>query len=116
MKQEAWASLCITNTDNSTYYRIRFNRLAGKLLDGTRYVVLSKTVDGNYLVISPIDHAENGSLTVTRDPYGFCWLHITSLVTGGNLPKRLFRKRYKVKRDKAGRIYVCLKEVVKGDD
>ena len=114
--REAWASLCVTNTDNYTYYRIRFNRLAGSLLDNVRWVVLSKTADGAYIIVSPIDHQENGSLTVTRDTYGFAWLHITSLVTGGNLPKRLFRKRYKVKRDKAGRIYVCLKEVVKGDD
>lgn len=116
MKQMAWASLCVTNTDNSTYYRIRFNRTAGKLLDGVRWVVLSKTADGAYIIVSPIDHQENGSLTVTRDTYGFAWLHTTSLVTGGNLPKRLFGKRYKVKRDAKGRIYICLKEVVKDND
>ena len=110
MASTAYVSFCKTGGSNENY-RIRFSRLASVLFDGVEWVKISKTMD--YIVLTPLQAREQYAFHVCRDPYNAAWISFVYLVRReGEVSKTLFGKRYKVKRDKKGRIYICLNEVV----
>ena len=119
METTAWASLLKTETDNNTLYRIRFNRLTSKLLDGVEWAYINKT--DKYLVITPaadpgfkspnmvhIVHKSDGRYIIAEMCMNRIVLH-ERIISGSFFGRSM---RYKVKRDKTGRIYIELAGVV----
>lgn len=112
----------LLNADaNNELYRIRFTVMVSeKLLKGINYVHLQKT--DSYIIVTPLtaEWKTDGnpfSVPVYRNKDRSVCISLTKLVKHeGFVRKSLFGKRYKVKRDKKGKIYICLKEVVESDD
>ena len=95
-------------------YRIRFNSVASVLLKDVNWAFLSKT--GDYIIVAPYRWQENGTFGIYHDNHNCAWLSANTIVKqNGSLSKSLFGKRYKVKRDKKGNVYICLNEEVPND-
>ena len=113
----AFASLLITDARSHGSYRLRFSSLVSKMLDGVDYVYLHKDEKRGFILVTPIREKWRED-----DPSAF-HLHTNGnakyismnrlLLHEGFLRKEMFGKRYKVKYDRYGRLYIFLNEVVK---
>ncbi len=117
MVDRDFASLLFVNGKNFDSYKLRFTTMVSRYLDGVNYVRLYKT--GNHLIVEPLtqDWKAEGSkaaFPVCRESKtGAVMIQLTDLVHNERfLRKELFGKRYKVRKDKKGRLYVCLNEEV----
>lgn len=114
----AYGTLSATNTDNSVNYRLALNITASEALGGTTWVRLTKT--HNFIVITPLvivgDPAEVMHKTHVYYSRGkYAQMGIMKMVSDGSIRKDLLGKRYKIKKDKDGKLYVCLNEEIKRD-
>ena len=114
----AYAMLSATNTDNSVNYRLALNITASEALGGTTWVRLTKTP--NFIVITPLvivgDPGEVKNKTHVYYSRGrYAQMGIMRMVSDGSIRKDLLGKRYKIKKDKEGKLYVCLNEEIKKD-
>ena len=122
METKAWCSLLCTSTNRNTLYRLRFNQVSSVLLGGVDYAYVQKTP--KYLVLFPADEKTDPLKTnnrvhivhkdernINRPVVEVCLNRI--VLHEGLLSSDYFgsKKRYKVKRDKHGNVYICLQEV-----
>ena len=119
MSSVAYCSFLETDTDRTNMYRLRFNAIASKAMRDWLGAYISKTQD--YVILTPITSAtemlENKkAFTFYRKRENELFITVSALVnSNGYLSKRLFGKRYRIKRDGKGRIYICLNEEVEPD-
>ena len=117
MSYKAYATFLHINGSSGEEYRIRFNKVSGRLLDGTTRVEMGKTE--NYLVMIPISKNSPFGFNVSRDQIGVPSVSMTKLVKhNGFLPRDMFdASRFAVRRGKTGdnKIYICLKERIEDD-
>lgn len=120
MKHKAFVRFTMSDTNASEIYRMRFSKVVSeKMLGGIEFVHLHKT--DNYIIVTPITEAwkadgDNSAIPLVRKSDGSVLITLNRLVKReAFLHKGLFGHRYKVKRDRYGRIYVCLNEVVDDD-
>ena len=115
----SWCSFIESDGQNSRHtYRIRFNRISSRLFCGCKYVYVRKSK--NHIIFTPVHdeldaEGRKGFLPVHYDTVGGAIISANNAVNQqGFIPSRLFGtgKRYKVKKDKDGRIYICINEVV----
>ena len=114
-----FAALVMSHGRTQDTYYIRFNAACGKMFDGARYCFISRTEDMGYLIIrvskTQTTRTKHTSV-ISRDKSGGTKLACARLVNSGFLPERIFGKRYKVKKDKDGNLYVCLREPLDDDE
>lgn len=116
MNKRDYATLFKADVNRYTAFRIRFTTAVAPYLGSANYVYIAKVRD--YIVIWPVSadwKAEKNkhAFPVRRHKYGDAVICVTRLVTQeGAIQPEVFGKRYKVKRDKSGKIYICLKEEV----
>lgn len=118
MTQKPYAVLGKYGRSLSEYY-IRLNGTAAKLLKDMTVVRIAKTTDGKYIVLEPVDkvygptcrkvtfrgrRAENKSAFV----FVSAWVSMTFFNS-----EWFSGDHYKVKKDKYGKIYVCLEDIIK---
>ena len=103
---------------NAIEYYIRLNGEAAKLLKGLPYVKVGKTKDGKYIVIEPI-HRYDGmtsrkvSYRGRKETDKSGYIFVSAWVNMSFFPTEWFNGDWhKVKKDKHGRIYVCLDELI----
>ena len=120
METYAWCALLHTNTNRNNVYRIRFNMVTSHLLDGVDYVSVIKTE--RYLVLTPTDVNEVKNNNVVHilhkneRGYNIAYINMNRIVMHERIISGSFfglGTRYKIKKDKDGRIYICLAEVIK---
>jgi hypothetical protein len=110
----AWASL-IKNKSGAV---IRFNTTAAALLADCEWVTVRKTPSGSHIIVKPIrDPQWKVDLIEYKNKVGrkegkYPEIYVGSFVASGFLPEIIFGKRYKVKKDKNGWIYICLQEPI----
>lgn len=114
-----YCSAIETRNKTGEWYYLRLNSACAKAFNGATYVHIGKTVDGRFIVIEPIldpgaKRTKNTSKVIV-EPSGAIRLACTRFVSSRFFPEYIFGKRYRVKKDKAGKIYICLQEEV-GDD
>ena len=103
------------NTNKSEVYRLYLSTDVMRLIPDVEWVQVMKNSNG-YLVLKPVDNGTPGGKHLLYRQQGrFGQISLNKVVSSGLLPKRFFGKRYKVKRDKGGNIYVCLNEPIGGD-
>ena len=105
----AFATFVKTDTDNSRNYRIRINVLASRLLNGAKYVRILKSE--KHIIIEPVKTEVDAHRVGWRDGAATISLN-RSVFHHGFLRPEIFGKRYRVKRDNQGRIYICLQEEI----
>lgn len=112
----ATATLQATNTDKSVNYRLNLNIVASRVLDGVTYCEVIKTA--NFIVIKPMadDMKSPFKCTVCRVRGKYVGFSLMRFVGDGTIAKRYFKKKYKVKKDKHGWLYVCLNDEVIDDE
>lgn len=108
----AYVSFMRNNNNAYDNYLMRFNTVASVLLRDVEYVTMRK--NANYIVLEKADkNAKERTYYVFHHPRGGAMISLAWLVKqDGAISKSAFGKRYKVKRDKENRIYICLNEVV----
>ena len=120
MQTYSWCAFLHTNTNRSDIYRVRFNMVTSHLLDGVDYVSVIKTE--RYLVLTPTDvlpAKDNNVVHVLHKKergYEIAYLIMNRIVIHERIISGSFfglGTRYKIKKDKDGRIYICLTEVIK---
>ena len=109
-----YASLCSYARSCGEYY-IRLNNVAARLLGDKQWVRVGKTTDNKYIVITPVDNGEEMNMcrkVVTREKdRSAAHIFVSAWVTNGFFDASWFGgKRYKIKKDRNGRIYICLNE------
>ena len=114
----AYGTLSATNTDKSVNYRLALNITASEALGGVEWVRLTKTP--NFIIIKPLvivgDPKEVVNKTHVCYSRGrYAQMGIMRMVSDGSIRKDLLGKRYKIKKDKEGKLYVCLNEEIKKD-
>lgn len=118
MTHKAFVTFNHINGNHGEEYRLRFNKVAGRLLEGVDRVDIGKTE--NYIIVFPLDSKSAFGVNLSRDRYGSPSISLTKLVKNhGFLHKDWFDgTRYAVRRGKTGdrKIYICMKEVVTDDD
>lgn len=113
-----YASLCRTQGVSSTgRYYIRFSAACAPLFDGAERCYCLKTKDNKYIVIRPITklgiERKPTQLKISRTGSGIT-LSVTSRVREGFFSRLWFTgERYKVKKDREGRVFICLEDKVK---
>lgn len=113
---KAFVTFLSTNGSRGEWFRIRFNTLAAKPLNGITNVEIGK--NSNHIVIIPVSQKTNKSIGVGRDGQGVPYLSLNRLVKNhGFLSPDLFDgTRYAVKRNKDGtKMYICLDETVEDE-
>ena len=112
------AFLSFSNGKNNKTYYIKLNTMAMKTLKNPTMVSVMKTVDGNYIVLQPEDGDEimpGMSLVKKQGNAGF--IYCSGAISSKFLKKEWFdRRKCKIKKDKHGRIYICLNERIGDDD
>lgn len=109
-----WASL-LTNGSGSL---IRFNVMASTLLEDCDWVSICRTESGSHIVIKPIRLPQwkidliNYKSKIYRKAGKYPEIKVGSFISSGFFPAAIFNQRYKVKKDKNGWLYICLKEPV----
>ena len=102
----------------SEYY-IRLNGTAAKLLKDKNVVKIAKTTDGKYIVLEPVDRVYGKTCRkVTfrgrREENMSAFVFVSAWVSMTFFDSDWFvGNHYKVKKDKYGKIYVCLDEITK---
>ena len=112
MRCAAWASLLKVDTSDTEAYKVRFNALTSRLLDNVSRVKVY--ANRRYVVFEPTTEVSKETFGVFRDGgrNAYC-VSLNRLVNQERvLSKERFGKRYKVKKDQKGRIYICLTEEV----
>ena len=115
----AWASLNqAENTQNYRQFWIRFNVVSGQLLHGFNYVYVRRTDSGKFMVITPItdvvaiDNRYAVPIHWSQGKYPIIFMG-RMMNSDGMFPRSVFDgRRCKVKKDKKGRIFICMEEVV----
>lgn len=114
-----FASLVMSHGKTQDSYYIRFNAACGKMFDGARYCFINKTSNMSHLIIrvskTQTTRTKQTSI-ISRDKSGGTKLACARLVNSGFLPERIFGRRYKVKKDAKGNLYVCLLEPLDDDE
>ena len=114
-----FAALVMSHGRTQDSFYIRFNAACGKMFDGARYCFISRTEDMGYLIIkvskTQVTRTKHTSV-ISRDKSGGTKLACARLVNSGFLPERIFGRRYKVKKDAKGNLYVCLREPLDDDE
>lgn len=113
MAATAYVSFLCSKGNVYDNYLMRFNQLASVLLDGVDWVTMRKS-DKYIILDTALEDAENPEVYhVWHDPRNAALISLSSLVKKeGAIGKSMFGKRYKVKRDRQGRVYICVKEIV----
>ena len=117
MSKTAWASLFRGNGRDYDTYKIMFNSISAPALDGIEFVTIKRS--STHIVLEKMNawDAENSKKahSIYRRKGKYPEICMQKLVNKeGFLSKDLFDgRRCKVKRDKSGRVYICLTEVVK---
>lgn len=99
-------------------YYVRLNGEAAKLLKGLPYVKVGKTKDNKYIVIEPsLQHEGATSRKVSyrgrKATDKAAYVFVTQWVSMSFFPTEWFSGEWrKVKKDRHGRIYVCLDELI----
>lgn len=108
----AYVSFMRSNGNIFDNYLMRFNVVASVLLKDVEYVTMRR--NANHIVLEKADrNAKERTYHVFHHPRGAAMISLVGLVKrDGAIDKSAFGKRYKVKRDKDNRIYICLNEVV----
>lgn len=115
--EKPFATLSYYGRNNIEYY-VRLNGEAARLLKGFPYVKVGKTRDNKYIVIEPCEHHEGAtsrkvSYRGRRDTDKAAYIFVTQWVNMSFFPKEWFSGEWrKVKKDRHGRIYVCLEETI----
>lgn len=93
-------------------YKIRFDRLSCATIGDRTHAQIFKSAD--YILIKPVSQmAGDERNTFLLSKHGSnAVINVGRLVSSGFLHSDMFRKKYVVKRDKKGNLFVCLKEVV----
>ena len=103
------------NTNKTDNYRMYLSADVMRLIPDVEWVKVYKSAKG-YLVIMPVDKdTPEKKHLLYRQNGRFGQISLNKFVTSGLLPKRYFGYKYKIKRDKAGNLYVCLNEPLGGD-
>lgn len=115
METKAWCAFSAIKTNASESYRVRFNKLASKLLAGCDYVYIQKTT--THLIITPLSKAwkaaENNRATHFYWDGSSAVISLNKLVLWeSSISPDLFGKRYKVKKSSNGKVYICLLEPI----
>ena len=105
-----FAALVTSNGDAHPSSYIRFNSVCNKYFKGVQYAYINKTSNGDFLVIRPATEKNRHTSTVVTDRSGGIKLACDRIIRSGFISDRFFGKRYKVKKDGAGQLYVCLRE------
>lgn len=116
----AFATLSARTNGSEKYYTIRFNTVASRAMDGVEWMEVSKTKDGKYIIFTPsTEPLENMRRSMVRiERTSGCARIFCSWIVKH---EQFFRadwfdsRRRKVKKDKKGNIYICLKEVISND-
>lgn len=106
--------------DHDNYY-LRFSPMCVKSFGSNNRARVMKSTDGGYIVIEPYQEYDNRREMWTRGVKyqgSAVFIYVTGFVNSGFLNAELFGtgKKYKVKKDSKGRIYVCLNDVYEGED
>jgi len=103
---------------NAIEYYVRLNSEAAKLLKGLPYVKVGKTKDNKYIVLEPVP-SYNGmtsrkvSYRGRKEDGKAAYIFVSAWVGMSFFPGEWFSGNWhKVKKDKHGRIYVCLEELI----
>ena len=114
-----YATLAAYN-NKTALYSVRFNEPVRKAFDGASFCLVRVTDDGKYIVFIPQSALAEKTATnsqICADRTHGVRISLNKYVSSGLIKRSWFDKRYKVKKDKRGYIYVCLQEEVKpGDD
>ena len=112
-----FAALRLTRVDKKDggVRTIRFSKPASKKLVGAEYCRVRYTPE--YIVIEPIqaEWQREGDPSERKITWDDCECAIISITASRHsiyLPDKKFGKRYLVKKDKAGKLYVCLNQEV----
>ena len=112
-----FATLSYYGRNNIEYY-VRLNGEAARLLKGLPYVKVGKTRDNKYIVIEPSVHYEGQTSRKVsyrgRKPTDkAAYIFVSAWVNMSFFPTEWFSGTWhKVKKDRHGRIYVCLEETI----
>lgn len=112
-----FATLSYYGRNNIEYY-VRLNGEAAKLLKGLPYVKVGKTKDNKYIVIEPAQKYEG--MTSRKVSYRgrkatdkAAYIFVSAWVGMSFFPTDWFDGRWtKVKKDRYGRVYVCIEDIV----
>lgn len=118
-KTRVFASLQNFGNNGFPYYRIRFSVAASRVLDGYKHCTIQRTESGSHIVITPLSIVSKD----TRDYYHIFAIHIdqegAAIINCGKIVTKepvlrpaWFGKKYRIKKDAEGKIYICLREEV----
>ena len=99
-----------------TVYKIRFDRISMAFLGDNNYIQLFKNTE--YVMVKPAQlspGSKNNTFLVNRNRSQGS-VNVGRLVSTGFLHKDLFGKKYKVRKDREGNLYICLMEEIKEGD
>ena len=113
-----FASLLVSDKQ-ARIYQVRFNEPCKKSFDGAKFCYVKATDNRKYIVFIPIREvmaektAMNSRICYERGKA--VRVSLNKYVSNGMIKASAFGKRYKVKKDKRGWIYVCLQEELEVD-
>ena len=103
------------NANKTDNYRLYLSADVMRHIPNVEWVKVVKHLDK--LVIIPVDaDTPDKKHLLYRQNGRFGQISLNKFVSGGILPKRFFGRRYKIKKDKSGNLYVCLDEPIEGGD
>ena len=103
----------VNNRAKGPMFKIRFNKLAMDVLDGYTHVQMYKAKE--YILIKPVVTSdERGTFLINRHN-STAAINVGRLVSNGFFDRTLFGKKYAVKKDHKGNLYICLGEEIKGE-
>ena len=98
--------------NRGTVYKLRFDKLSCVTLGDKTHAQLYKSND--YILVKPVHmtagDARNTFLVSKHKSNAI--VNVGRLVTNGFFHKDLFGRKYVVKKDRKGNLYICLNEVV----
>ena len=112
---QPYAALVASHGNTQDSYYIRFNAVCGKMFDGAKFCFVTRTSDLAYIIIkiskTQMTRTKETS-AVYRDKSGGTRLPCMRLVQSKLLPERIFGRKYRVKKDSKGNLYICLREPI----
>lgn len=93
-------------------YKIRFDKLSCVTLGDRTHAQLFKSND--YILVKPVPVTAGDSRNtfLVAKHRSNAVINVGRLVSNGFLHDDMFRKKYVVKKDRKGNLYICLNEVV----
>lgn len=103
----------VNNRAKGPMFKIRFNKLAMDVLDGYTHVQMYKAKE--YILIKPVTTATDRNIYYINRHNSTASINVGRLVSIGFFDRALFGKKYAVKKDRKGNLFICLNEEIKGE-